>query len=131
MCKSASTWQAGAPPASLDRSSTCADRSGRGIWYARGAGCAHVRLRRPHALLQSILLIPAQGARPGGGDGRMGFDQFFVAGHDRGARTAYRMALDHPEKVRKFASIDTLPTHYLWTHVSREWALNSFHWTFM
>jgi haloacetate dehalogenase len=35
----------------------------------------------------------------------LGFNQFFVAGHDRGARTAYRMALDHPEKVRKFASI--------------------------
>src|SRR2546428_13781142 len=34
----------------------------------------------------------------------LGFDQFFVAGHNRGARTAYRMALDHPEKVRKFAS---------------------------
>ena len=61
----------------------------------------------------------------------LGFDQFCVAGHDRGARTAYRMALDHPAKVRKFASIDIIPTYYLWTHISREWALNSFHWTFM
>jgi len=31
---------------------------------------------------------------------RLGFEQFFVAGHDRGARCAYRMALDHPERVR-------------------------------
>ena len=44
---------------------------------------------------------------------QLGFPRFMVAGHDRGARTAYRMALDHPEKVRKFASIDILPTHYL------------------
>lgn len=56
----------------------------------------------------------------------LGFASFYVAGHDCGARTAYRMALDHPDKVRKLASIDILPTHHIWTHVSREWALNSF-----
>ena len=61
----------------------------------------------------------------------LGFRNFAVTGHDRGARTAYRMALDHPDTIRKFASIDIIPTHYLWTHLTREWALNSFHWTFM
>ena len=29
---------------------------------------------------------------------QLGFEQFFVAGHDRGGRVAYRMALDHPER---------------------------------
>src|SRR5215212_2866812 len=43
----------------------------------------------------------------------LGFDTFAVAGHDRGARTAHRMALDHPGKVRKFASFDILPTHHV------------------
>jgi len=61
----------------------------------------------------------------------LGFDRFFVAGHDRGARTAYRMALDHPEAVLKFASLDIIPTHYVLTHISREWAVNSYHWFFM
>ncbi len=61
----------------------------------------------------------------------LGFKQFFVAGHDRGARTAMRMALDHPDKVLKFASFDILPTHHCFTHITREWALNSFHWFFM
>jgi len=61
----------------------------------------------------------------------LGFTTFCVAGHDRGARTGYRMALDHPEKVQKFASVDIIPTHYTWTHLNREWVLNSFHWTFM
>ncbi|MFN7087445.1 MAG: alpha/beta fold hydrolase [Burkholderiales bacterium] len=61
----------------------------------------------------------------------LGFGRFFVAGHDRGARTAFRMALDHPGKVLKFASFDILPTHHVLTHVSREWALNSYHWFFM
>jgi haloacetate dehalogenase len=61
----------------------------------------------------------------------LGHQRFLVAGHDRGARTAYRMALDHPDAVRKLAAIDILPTHHVWTHVSREWALNSYHWSFM
>jgi haloacetate dehalogenase len=62
---------------------------------------------------------------------RLGFEKFCVAGHDRGARTAYRMSLDMPEKVLKVACIDILPTHYVWMNITRESALNSFHWTFM
>src|SRR5207249_545079 len=61
----------------------------------------------------------------------LGFERFMVAGHDRGARTAYRMTLDHPAAVQKLCAIDILPTHHVWTHVTREWALNSYHWSFM
>jgi haloacetate dehalogenase len=61
----------------------------------------------------------------------LGFKSFMVAGHDRGARTAFRMALDHPEKVLKFASFDILPTHHMLTHATYQWALNSSHWFFM
>jgi haloacetate dehalogenase len=61
----------------------------------------------------------------------LGFQRFMVAGHDRGARTAYRMTLDHPAAVQKLCAIDILPTHHVWTHVTREWALNSYHWSFM
>src|SRR5437763_11768073 len=41
---------------------------------------------------------------------QLGFEQFFVAGHDRGGRCAYRMALDAPEHVRKLAVLDIIPT---------------------
>jgi haloacetate dehalogenase len=61
----------------------------------------------------------------------LGFERFRVAGHDRGARTAYRMALDHPERVGRLCVVDILPTHHVWTHVTREWALNSYHWSFL
>ncbi|MGW8184172.1 MAG: alpha/beta fold hydrolase [Burkholderiales bacterium] len=60
-----------------------------------------------------------------------GFKEFFLVGHDRGARTAFRMALDHPGQVRKFASIDIVPTHHVWTAFPRGWALHSYHWMFM
>jgi haloacetate dehalogenase len=36
----------------------------------------------------------------------LGFDRFAVAGHDRGARVALRMALDHPEAVSHLACAD-------------------------
>ena len=61
----------------------------------------------------------------------LGFKEFCVAGHDRGARTAHRMALDHPDKVKKFASFDILPTHHVLTKATWQWALGSFHWFFM
>jgi len=62
---------------------------------------------------------------------QLGFKEFCVAGHDRGARTAHRMALDHPDKVKKLASFDILPTHHVLSKATWQWALGSFHWFFM
>ena len=62
---------------------------------------------------------------------QFGHTSFLVAGHDRGARTTHRMALDHPDKVEKAAVIDILPSHHIWTHTSAEWADSSWHWLFM
>jgi haloacetate dehalogenase len=61
----------------------------------------------------------------------LGYKEFSVAGHDRGARTAHRMCLDHPARVRKAAVVDILPNYYIWTHASKEWAMKSWHWLFM
>jgi len=61
----------------------------------------------------------------------LGFDRFQVAGHDRGARVAFRMALDHPDRVSRVAFMDILPTHHVFAHSTREWGLNSYHWFFM
>lgn len=61
----------------------------------------------------------------------LGFDRFAVAGHDRGARVGFRLALDHPEVVTRFAALDIVPTHHVLTNVSLGWALESYHWTFM
>ena len=62
---------------------------------------------------------------------RLGYREFFAAGHDRGARTIHRMCLDHPERVKRAAVIDILPSHHIWTHASKNWALKSWHWLFM
>jgi haloacetate dehalogenase len=62
---------------------------------------------------------------------RLGYREFCVAGHDRGARTTHRMCLDHPARVRKAALIDILPNYHVWTHASQKWAMSSWHWLFM
>lgn len=60
-----------------------------------------------------------------------GFDRFFVAGHDRGARVGHRMALDHPEKVLRLALLDIVPTYQLLSDIPKGWAQESYHWFFM
>ena len=62
---------------------------------------------------------------------QLGFEKFAVVGHDRGARTAHRMALDHPERVGRVALFDIVPTHDMLTGVSRETALAYWHWYFL
>jgi len=61
----------------------------------------------------------------------LGYREFFVAGHDRGARTTHRMCLDHPQLVKRAAVIDILPSRHIWHHTSKDWALKSWHWPFM
>jgi haloacetate dehalogenase len=61
----------------------------------------------------------------------LGFDRFGVAGHDRGGRVAYRMALDHPARVTRLAVLDIVPTYEQFAAVDRESALGSFHWYFL
>ena len=61
----------------------------------------------------------------------LGHRRLAVAGHDRGARIAYRMALDHPEAVSKLCVVDILPTSEYWDLADRKFAVNTFHWGFL
>ena len=61
----------------------------------------------------------------------LGFSQFALAGHDRGARTAFRLAMDHPEKVLRVAFLDILPTHRVFQNIDAQMALDLYHWWFM
>ena len=61
----------------------------------------------------------------------LGFERFFVAGHDRGARCAYRMALDHPDRVGKLAVLDVVPTGEVFRHADAAFALSYWVWSFL
>jgi haloacetate dehalogenase len=53
----------------------------------------------------------------------LGFDRFDVAGHDRGGRVAYRMALDTPDAVRRLTVLDVVPTGEVWARADARFAL--------
>lgn len=62
---------------------------------------------------------------------RLGHDRFAVAGHDRGGRVAYRLALDHPDRVERVAVLDILPTDAVWARADDRLALGYWPWTML
>jgi haloacetate dehalogenase len=50
----------------------------------------------------------------------LGFERFAVAAHDRGARVALRLALDHPEAVERLAILDIVPTRTIYATIDRQ-----------
>jgi haloacetate dehalogenase len=61
----------------------------------------------------------------------MGYATFSVMGHDRGARVAYRMSLDHPATIRRLVIIEIIPTSDMWEAFNAEMAMKAYHWSFL
>jgi haloacetate dehalogenase len=62
---------------------------------------------------------------------QLGFGQFRLAGHDRGARVAHRLVLDHPGTVTRLAVLDIVPTRHVLGNVTRAMATAYYHWFFL
>ena len=62
---------------------------------------------------------------------QLGHVHFALAGHDRGGRVSYRLALDHPGRLSKLAVLDILPTYDYWERINRLYALKIYHWAFL
>jgi haloacetate dehalogenase len=61
----------------------------------------------------------------------LGHERFHLVGHDRGARVAHRMALDHTGSVRSVALLDILPTLEVWRLMNDWLMLRYYHWAFL
>lgn len=61
----------------------------------------------------------------------LGHGHYAIAGHDRGGRVAYRLALDMPHRVSRLAVLDILPTADYWAGMDRAFALKVYHWPFL
>jgi haloacetate dehalogenase len=61
----------------------------------------------------------------------LGHQRFAVAGHDRGGRVGYRMALDHPDRVTALAVLDIVPTAEVWARADDKLAMVYWHWAFL
>jgi len=61
----------------------------------------------------------------------LGFERFAVAGHDRGARVAHRLARDHSERIERLSLLDIVPTLYRFETIDQKAATSSWHWFFL
>jgi len=110
-------------------------------WRAAAGPPLHGRLRRPARLRAQRL--PGLHAGPRAVHEarhaadlvavmeRLGFARFSVAGHDRGGRVAYRMAIDHPDRVDRLAALDVLPTETVWERADARFALGFWPWSLL
>ena len=62
---------------------------------------------------------------------RLGHTKFMVAGHDRGGRVAYRLALDSPETVTRLAVLDIVPTGDTLRRADWKFGMGYWHWFFL
>jgi haloacetate dehalogenase len=61
----------------------------------------------------------------------LGYARFAVAAHDRGARVAHRLCLDHPEAVRRVCFMDIVPTLRMYRDTSQAFATAYVWWFFL
>jgi len=62
---------------------------------------------------------------------KLGFSRFDLVGHDRGGRVSYRLALDHPERVRRLAVFDVVPISEAWGHADAKFAMTYWPWSLL
>jgi haloacetate dehalogenase len=113
-------WHAVAPRLTSKFSLIIPDLRGYGDSRGPAADAAHRNYSKRAMAADALALMTA-----------LGHDRFFVAGHDRGARVGYRLALDRPDRVARLAVLDILPTFDVWARMDRNAALNSYHWLFL
>jgi haloacetate dehalogenase len=96
-------WRSVAPMLARNFVVVCPDLRGYGRSGCPDSTPNHAPYAK-RAMAQDMLIVMEQ----------LGFARFSVAGHDRGGRVAYRMALDHPDRVARLAVLDILPTATVW-----------------
>jgi haloacetate dehalogenase len=113
-------WHAAAPLLAERHTVVAADLAGYGASFRPAPAPDHAPHSKRALALDQVQAMAA-----------LGFDRFCVAGHDRGGRVAYRMALDHPERVDRLAVLDIVPTGEVWARADRDFARGYWHWAFL
>lgn len=113
-------WHRLAPELARDFTVVCPDVRGYGDSGKPPSDADHSTYSKSQ---QALDLVQAMTA--------LGHDRFLVAGHDRGARVAYRLALQHPDRVAKLAVMDIVPTVEQYERMRVSGAQASFHWYFL
>jgi haloacetate dehalogenase len=113
-------WRGVAPLLAREFTVVCADLRGYGASGCPTSSPDHAPYAK-RAMAQDMVAVMA----------RLGFSSFFVAGHDRGGRVAYRMALDHPDRIERLAVLDILPVETVWERADARFALGYWPWSLL
>jgi haloacetate dehalogenase len=113
-------WHKVAPLLAQDFTVVAADLRGYGDSGKPEGGPEHINYSK-RAMAQDQVEVMEQ----------LGFDSFLLAGHDRGARVSHRLTKDHPQRVKRLAVLDIIPTHRMFQIVNQEMATNTYHWFFL
>jgi haloacetate dehalogenase len=110
-------WRSVAPALARRFTVVCADLRGYGRSGCPESAADHAPYSKRAMARDMVTLME-----------RLGFARFSVAGHDRGGRVAYRMALDHPERVQRTVVLDVIPTEAAWERADARFALAFWPW---
>jgi haloacetate dehalogenase len=113
-------WRGVAPLLARDCTVVCADLRGYGRSGCPPSTPDHAPYAK-RAMARDMVIVME----------RLGFPRFSVAGHDRGGRVAYRMALDHPGRVERLAVLDILPTETVWARADARLTLAYWPWSLL
>ncbi|MBZ9766856.1 alpha/beta hydrolase [Mesorhizobium sp. CA6] len=113
-------WRDVAPSLARDFTVVCADLRGYGQSSCPPSAADHAPYGKRAMAADMAALMED-----------LGFQRFLVAGHDRGGRVAYRLALDHPERVEKLAVLDIVPTAEVWDRADGRLALSFWPWSLL
>jgi haloacetate dehalogenase len=98
----------------------CTDLTGYGDSAKPEGGERHVNYSKRAMAADQVAVMRA-----------LGFSRFMLAGHDRGARVAHRLCLDHPDAAERVAVLDISPTRVMYGRTDKAFASAYYHWFFL
>ncbi|MDB5557500.1 MAG: alpha/beta hydrolase fold protein [Enterovirga sp.] len=110
-------WHAVAPALARRFTVVCPDLRGYGGSFKPPATPGHAPYAKTEMARDMVELMSA-----------LGHERFQVGSHDRGARVAHRLALDHPDRVDRLAVLDIVPTLEHFERADMSFALGYYHW---
>ncbi len=113
-------WRDVAPLLAKHFTVICADLRGYGHSSCPSSNADHTPYSK-RTMANDMVLVMEQ----------LGFPKFSVAGHDRGGRVAYRLALDHPERIERLAVLDIIPTAEVWDRADKRLATSFWPWSLL
>jgi haloacetate dehalogenase len=110
-------WHKVAPSLARRFTVVCPDLRGYGGSFKPPVTDDHAPYAKRHMAADMVAVMRA-----------LGHERFRLAAHDRGARVAHRLAIDHPDRVEKLAVLDIVPTLEHFERTDMAFAMGYYHW---